>query len=147
MYRDLPVMLDPAIRGQIPYGNPRMLLYFLDHHAFPPEPNGIWVSANGRADIVVHAAGRIERFDVTAYSPVRTTFTVSAGRSPAIVAIAPDTRVTFSVDATSVRSLTGYTCLLSARSSDGFTPHLRDPQSDDWRNLGVQMNFTMASTP
>jgi hypothetical protein len=147
MYRDLPVMLDPMIRGQIPYGNPRMLLYFLDHHAFPPEPNGIWVAANGRADIVVHAADRIDRFTLTAYSPVRTTFTVSAGRSPMTVAIAPDTRVTFSVDATSVRSLTGYTSLLSARSSDGFTPHLRDPQSDDWRNLGVQMNFTTASNP
>ena len=50
-------------------------------------------------------------------------------------------RVTFDVAATSVRGLHGYACLLSARSSDAFTPHLLDPASPDARNLGVQMNF------
>jgi hypothetical protein len=147
MYRDLPMMLDPAIRGQIPYGSPRLLLYFLDHQASPPEPEGMWVSGNGRADIVVHAASRFDRLVVTAYSPIRNTFTVSAGRAPVTVAIAPDTRVTFVVNATSIRDRTGYTCLLSARSSSGFTPHLKDLQSVDWRFLGVQMTLTVDSKP
>ena len=33
---------------------------------------------------------------------------------------------------------------LSARSSDGFTPHLLDRASPDSRNLGAMLNFTVA---
>jgi hypothetical protein len=143
MYRDLPALLDPSIRGRIPYGNPRMLLYFLDRNAFPPEPEGMWVAATGRADILVRAVDPIDRLFVTVYSPIRTTFTVSAGRSPVTVTITPDARQTFTLDATSIRGQSGYVCLLSARSSDGFTPHLRDPRSVDSRYLGVQMNLAL----
>jgi len=144
MANDLPVMLDPSIKGRIPYGhNPTMLLYFLDHHAFPPEPDGMWISGTGRADIIVRAVDPIERIKVSAYSPIGTTFTVSAGRAPVTMAIAPQGRVTFDVEATSVHGLNGYACLLSARSSAGFTPHLVDPASPDARNLGVMMNFTV----
>ena len=49
MANDLPVMLDPSIKGRIPYGHdPAVLLYFLDQHAFPPEPHGMWISGSGR---------------------------------------------------------------------------------------------------
>jgi len=41
-----------------------------------------------------------------------------------------------------VRDLSGYAYLLSARSTEGFTEHLRDPESKDYRNLGVLMRFT-----
>ena len=51
MANDLPVMLDPAIKARIPYGRgPIVLLYFLDQHAYPPEPDGMWVSGSGRAE-------------------------------------------------------------------------------------------------
>jgi hypothetical protein len=142
MANDLPVMLDPSIKARIPYGHdPTVLLYFLDKHAFPPEPDGMWISGSGRADIIVRAVDRIERFTITAYSPIRTTLTVSAGAAGVAVNLAPQGRATFDVDATSVRGLNGYASLLSARSSDGFTPHLLDPSTPDARNLGVMINF------
>jgi hypothetical protein len=145
MANDLPVMLDPSIKARIPYGhNPTVLLYFLDDHAFPPEPDGMWISGSGRADIIVRAVNPIDKIIVTAYSPIRTTFTVSGGRGPVTVALEPQGRVTFEVEATSVRGLHGYACLMSARSTGGFTPHLLDPASIDSRNLGVMMNFTVA---
>jgi Glycosyltransferase family 87 len=142
MANDLPVMLDPSIKARIPYGHdPTVLLYFLDRHAFPPEPDGMWISGGGRADIIVRAVDPIERFTITAYSPIRTTLTVSAGAAPVSVSLAPQGHATFDVDATSVRGLNGYASLLSARSSDGFTPRLLDPASPDGRNLGVMINF------
>jgi len=145
MANDLPVMLDPSIKGRIPYGhNPTVLLYFLDHHAFPPEPDGMWISGGGRADIIVRAVEPIDRVIITAYSPIRTTVTVSAGAAPVSVTIAAKDRATFEVEATSVHGLNGYASLLSARSSDGFTPHLLDPPSSDSRNLGAMLNFTVA---
>ena len=145
MANDLPVMLDPSIKGRIPYGhNPTVLLYFLDHHAFPPEPDGMWISGGGRADIIVRAVEPIDRVIITAYSPIRTTVTVSAGAAPVSVTIAAKDRATFEVEATSVHGLNGYASLLSARSSDGFTPHLLDPASSDSRNLGAMLNFTVA---
>lgn len=146
MANDLPVMLDPSIKARIPYGrDPVMLLYFLDQHAFPPEPDGMWISGTGRADIIVRALPPIARLLVTAYSPIHTTLTVSAGASPVTVTLSPQSHVTVELDATSVRGLNGYACLLSARSSDGFTPHLIDPASPDYRNLGVMINFKVAS--
>ena len=103
----------------------------------------MWISGSGRADIIVRAVNPIDRIVVTAYSPIHTVFTVSAGRGPVTVTLAPQGRATFEVAATSVRGLNGYACLLSAHSSDGFTPHLLDPASPDGRNLGVMINFTV----
>ena len=56
MANDLPVRLAQPLRAHIPYGHdPDVLLYFLDQHAFPPEPPGMWVSGDGRADIIVRS--------------------------------------------------------------------------------------------
>ena len=32
--------------------------------------------------------------------------------------------------------------MLSAQSTEGFTPHLQDPESTDPRNLGAMLRFT-----
>jgi hypothetical protein len=142
MGNDLPIMLDSS-RARVPYGHdPTLLLYFLDQNAFTPEPMGMWVSGSGRADILVRSEQPIHHLSLTLQSPIRTIFTVSAGGSNTSVALVPEKAVALDVPTYGVRGLESYAYLLSARSSEGFVPHLRDPQSRDFRNLGVLMRFT-----
>ncbi|MGE3511534.1 MAG: hypothetical protein AB7N65_21910, partial [Vicinamibacterales bacterium] len=138
MANDLPVMLDTSLRGRIPYGaDPQLLLYFLDQHAFPPEPMGMWVAGDGRADIIVRCEDPIDHLAITAVSPIRTVFSMSMGGETVTRTLEPGKPVTFAVPARGVRGLNSYAYLLSAISSDGFTPALRDPLSRDGRNLSV----------
>jgi hypothetical protein len=58
------------------------------------------------------------------------------------VPLEPGKPATFDVKTSSVRGLASYALLLSVRSSAAFTPHLLDPASRDFRNLGVLMTFT-----
>ena len=142
MANDLPVRLAQPTRAHIPYRNdPLMLLYFLDAHAFPPEPDGMWVAGGGRADIIVRTVQRLDRFTMTASSPIPTRFTVSAGADARVVALTPQKPVTFDVPASGVKGFRSWAYLMSAQSSDGFIPRLRDPASHDNRNLGVQVTF------
>jgi hypothetical protein len=123
-----------------------MFLYFLDQHAYPPEPEGMWIAGDGRADIIVRTVLPIDHVIVTAHSPIRTTFTVSAGAGAHTVQIVPGTETIFNLPvAAGVRGHDGYCVLLSARSSEGFTPRLRDPNLHDDRNLGVQMHIQVVS--
>ena len=141
MANDLPIMLDTP-RTHIWYSE--VMLYFLDQHAYVPEvvdaatgERGIWVAGDGRADIIVRTEWPIDRLTITAESPIRTTFIVSMGGSQSEIRVEPGKRVTFDVPASGVRALRSYSYLLSARSTEGFTPRLRDPSSIDPRNLGV----------
>jgi hypothetical protein len=79
---------------------------------------------------------------VTAVSPLPTTFIISMGAAEVRVPLQPGKASTFPVPASGVRDLRSYAYLLSARSTEGFTPHLRDPANEDRRNLGVLMRFT-----
>ena len=143
---DLPIRLDTSLRARILYGDPRLLLYFLDQHAYPPEPEGMWIAGTGRAEIIVRTVSPVHHFRVTAGSPIRTTFTVSAGAETATVQIVPGTRAAIDVTAgEGVRGLNGYAYVIAARSSEGFTPRLLDPGSRDDRNLGVQMHLQAVS--
>jgi hypothetical protein len=147
MGNDLPIMLDSS-RARVPYGHdPTVLLYFLDQNAFTPEPMGMWVSGSGRADILVRSEQPIHHLSVTVRSPIQTIFTVSAGGSNTSVALMPEKAVALDVPTYGVRGLESYAYLLSARSSEGFVPRLRDPQSRDFRNLGVLMRFTAVGVP
>jgi hypothetical protein len=142
MANDLPVMLAQPLRGHIPYGHdPTVLLYFLDRHAFPPEPSGMWIAGDGRADVIVRSEDPIHHLAITAESPIETILTISAGAGTSRLPIVPGKSVAFDVPASGVRGLNSYAYLLSAQSSDGFTPHLRDRRSADNRNLGVLINF------
>jgi hypothetical protein len=146
MANDLPARLAPS-RTLIPYGqDPILRLYFLDQNAYPPEPTGMWVSATDRADIIVRSVDPIDHLVVEAETAVRTTVTLSMGRSPVSVRIEPKRLSTFDVPASGVRGLRSYAYLLSARSSAGFVPHLSDPASRDYRNLGVQLRFKAVTT-
>ena len=149
MANDLPQRLAQPLRAFIQYGHdPSVKLYFLDQHAFPPEPDGIWIAGSGRAEIIVRADQPLHHFVITASSPIRTNFRVSAGAAPANVSIEPGVSQTFEVAAEGVKGYNNmHFYLLSARSSEGFTPRLSDPTSRDDRNLGVQMSFRVVNTP
>ena len=144
MANDLPIMLE-GLRGHFWYSD--VLLYFLDEHAYQPEKideqgnQGIWVAGDGRADIVMRSEWPIDHLQMTARSPVPTVFIVSAGGREVKVPLEPRKPVTFDLPASGVRDLRSYAYLLTAQSTEGFSEHLRDPASNDDRNLGVLMQF------
>jgi hypothetical protein len=142
MANDLPARLAQPLRAHIPYRNdPLMLLYFLDEHAYPPEQPGMWVSGAGRADIIVRTDDPIHHLAFTAVSPIRTILTISAGAGTSTIALVQGKSVAFELPVSGVRGFNSYEYLLSVQSSEGFIPHLRDPVSVDFRNLGVLLNF------
>src|SRR5471032_2591373 len=146
MANDLPIMLIEGPRAHSWFNG--VLLYFLDEHAYPPEAidgaghTGVWIAGDGRADIMMRSDWPIGRLQMTVESRVPTTFIVSAGSTQTRIPLLPDKPVTFDVPASGVRDLSSYAYLLSARSTEGFTEHLRNPASKDDRNLGVLMRFT-----
>jgi hypothetical protein len=83
---------------------------------------------------------------VTARSPIHTMLTVSIGAATVSQRLEPDKFATFVVPAAGVKGLNSYAHLLTVRSSEGFTPKLRDASSRDERNLGVQMHFKAVLT-
>jgi hypothetical protein len=147
MLTDLPVMLAGPSRARIPYGHdPTMLLYFLDQNSFPPEPTGMWVAGGRRTDIVVHVNDPLDHLAVEAESPIPTVLTVSMGGDSVVVPLTPGKVARFNVPARGVlyeRYVRSYAYLLSASSSGGFVPALRDPAATarDYRNLGALMRF------
>ncbi len=146
MANDLPIALVAGPRAHSWFND--VLLYFLDEHAYPPEVidgaghAGVWVAGDGRADIIMRSDWRIDHLVMTVESRVPTVFIVSAGASRMTVPLTPDKPVTFDLPTSGVRDFTSYAYLLSARSTEGFTEHLRNPESTDYRNLGVLMRFT-----
>jgi hypothetical protein len=155
MLTDLPIMLAGPTRARIPYGHdPTMLLYFLDQNSFPPEPPGMWVAGGRRTDIVVHTNVPLDHLAVEAESPIATVLTVSMGAAPVVVPLTPGKIATFNVPANGVlyeRYVRSFAYLLSASSSEGFVPVIRDPTAAarDYRNLGALMRFAAvpAATP
>lgn len=142
MANDLPMRLAQPLRGHVQYRrDPGVLLYFLDQNAWPPEPNGMWISGAGRADIIVRSATPIERIEVEAESPIRTTLTLALGAAPVQVALEPGRVRTFDVEASGVRGFHDYNYLMTARSTEGFVPRLLEPGNMDYRNLGAQVRF------
>jgi hypothetical protein len=145
MANDLPIMLEGP-RAHSWFHD--VLLYFLDEHAYnpePPSPDGqtyLWIAGDGRADILMRCEWPIDHLTITADSPIKTTFIVSAGAGESTIPIAPGRPVTFDVPASGVRDYRSYAYLLSARSTEGFSPRLLDPKSTDARNLGVRIRFT-----
>ncbi len=141
MANDLPARLAPS-RTLIPYGHdPVLRLYFLDQFAYPPEPQGMWVLANGRADVIVRSVDPIDHLIVEAESPIRTVLTISIGREAVTVPLAPGKPSTFELQASGARGLRSYAYLLRTEVTRGFIPHLVDPASRDYRNLGAQLRF------
>jgi hypothetical protein len=146
MVNDLPVMLAGAgVRARIPYGHdPTMLLYFLDQNSFPPEPPGMWVAGGRRTDIIVRTVDPIDHLAVDAESPMPTVLTLSMGAQAIVTPLVPGRIATIKVPARGVRGLQSYAYVLSASSSEGFVPAIRDPKAHppDYRNLGALLRFS-----
>jgi hypothetical protein len=145
MANDLPVMLE-GIRAHAWFSD--VLLYFLDEHAYYPETidqeghKGIWIAGDGRADILMRSDWPIGHLKVTAESPIPTVLTISLGAGESTIPLAPGKPVTFDLPASGIRDQHSNAYLMSARSTEGFTEHLRNPASTDYRNLGVLLRFT-----
>jgi hypothetical protein len=145
MANDLPIALD-AQRSHVWYSD--VLMYFLDEHSYNPEvvgpgdERGIWIAGDGRADMIMRTEWPMDHLRITVNSPIRTTFIASAGAGESAVPLSPGQPVTFDLPVSGVRGLKSYAYRLSARSTEGFTPHLMDPSSSDYRNLGAMMKFT-----
>jgi hypothetical protein len=145
MANDLPIMLE-GVRAHAWFSD--VLLYFLDEHAYSPERidpeghQGVWIAADGRADILVRCDWPIDHLTMTAESRTPTVFIVSMGGPESRVPLEPGKPKTFDVPASGVRDLRSHAYLLSAQSTGGFTPHLQDPATDDKRSLGVLVRFT-----
>ena len=145
MANDLPIMLD-STRAHIWFSD--VLLYFLDEHAHTPEAidaaghQGIWVSGDGRADILVRCEWPIDHLTLVLQAPIRTDVIASMGGGTVRVSLAPGKEATLDVPASGVRGLNSYAYLLSIRSTEAFTPALADPHSTDYRNLSVLMRFS-----
>ena len=145
MANDLPIMLEGG-RAHAWYND--VLLYFLDEHVYPPETidadghKGIWIAGDGRADILMRSDWPVAALRVTASSPIPTIVTMSAGAGRVTVPLQPGKPETFDVPASGTRDEHSFAYLVTARSSEGFTPRLRDPSSADPRNLGALLRFT-----
>jgi hypothetical protein len=144
MANDLPIALE-VTRAHVWFSD--VLLYLLDEHAYRPEKidaeghEGLWIAGDGRADILVRSDWPIDHLRVTAYSPIRTVVVMSMGGIETSVPLEPEKPATFDVPASGVRDEHSHAYLLSARSTEAFTPHLRDPSSTDTRNLGALLRF------
>ena len=149
MANSLPMRLAQPLRGRIFYGHqgdkPTVLLYYLDRHADPPEPEGMWIFGDGRAEIIMRTDMPIDHLEATAYSPIQTVFIVSAGAETKTIPLKPREPVSFSLKVSGVRGCCLYVkswdYLLQARSTEGFIPRLQDPNIQDDRNLGVRFSF------
>jgi hypothetical protein len=150
---ELPVRLAQPLRAPIQYRtDPGVKLYFLDENAWPPEPTGValdgsrifsmWVSGAGRADVIVRAAWPIDHLEVEVESPIHTVVTFSAGDGSVTKTLVPKQIERFDLKTSGVRGYNAdYACLLTVRSTEGFVPHLEDPNNGDYRNLSAQVRF------
>lgn len=157
MAESLPVRLAQPLRGHVLYywcscpapdtqRDPGVLLYFLDQNAWPPEPNGMWISGSGRADIIVRSAWPIDHLEVEAESPIHTVLTVALGAEPMTITIEPKKTYTFNLKAAGVRGYGDYNYLMTTHSTEAFVPHLLEPANMDYRNLGAQLRFRAVLT-
>ena len=142
MALDLPIMLD-APRARVIYGdNPTMQLYFLDHNASLPEPPGIWIAGERRADIIVRTPMELEAITVTARSPIATVVSIDIGAGAGRIMLQPEVPGSVTIRPGGVYSRRSWAYLMEVTTSDGFVPRLLDPESDDPRFLGAAISLT-----
>jgi hypothetical protein len=141
MVNDLPVMLE-ASRARVRYGSdPELLLYFLDDHAYRPEPGGLWVAGEAESEIIVRTGEALDRFQVTLRTLAPNRVTLSAGADAREVEVGPGDVVVVSVPAEAVESGGAYAYLLRIATASGAVPALVDPNSRDRRHLGALIDI------
>ena len=139
MVHALPINLD-APRSRVSHGDPAVLLYYLDHNAYLPEPDGVWIAAQKRADIVVRSGPPLFEVVLTLMSPVKNTVSLQMGGAWRQVDLEPGIRRDITLVPDGVYSRRSWAYLLSVRTDNGFVPKLVELGSDDSRFLGVLLN-------
>ena len=107
----------------------------------------MWVAGGRRTDIIVRTVEELDHLAFEAESPIATTLTVSMGADPVVVPLVPGKIARFNLPVRGVlyeRYGQTFTHVLSASSSEGFVPALRDPNAPtrDYRNLGALVRFS-----
>ena len=126
------------------YGENRTLqLYFLDHNASLPEPPGIWIYGNRRADIIVKHPVELETITVTAVSPIATEVSIEIGNGAGLIDLAPGVPGSVTIRPGGVYSRESWAYVMEVTTSDGFVPRLSDADSDDSRFLGAAISLTV----
>ena len=148
MVNDLPINLD-ASRTRVEYGDPTLLLYYLDHNAYLPETPGIcplstaqiWIAARRQAEIIVRSGPPLRDMTLTLRSPISNTVNVSLGGASQTVRLEAGVvrRVTLVPDGVYARQSWAY--VLSVRTQEGFVPRLTERDSRDSRYLGVAIDL------
>ena len=142
MVNDLPANLTRPPRARLPFGDPPVLLYFLDRNGHTPEPPGIWVNAGQRTEIVVRSGPPILDFTLTLESPVPNTVWASMGGRTHAAELEAGVKAQVTLVPEGVYSRRGWSYLLSLEAKEGFVPRLLYPDSTDPRYLGVSVNIT-----
>jgi len=141
MVNDLPVMINGA-RARVPYGrDPQLLLYFLDDHAYSPEPAGIWIAGRQRADIIVRTGMPLDHLRIRMRSLVDNSITITAGGPGRTASVPAGSVVQVAVPVESTLTRGGHGFVLSVDVADGAVPRLVDPRSRDRRFLGVLLQI------
>ena len=142
MVNDLPIMND-APRARVPHGSdPQLLLYYLDHNAYPPESPGFWVTAGRRADIIVRTDQRgVREIEVILLSRVDNRVSLDFGGDHREVEVKANTPTSLTMVPQGVYSRRSWAYLLSVTTRDGVIPRLVQPGSRDGRYLGVAITL------
>ena len=142
MVRDLPIALDQP-RARVLYGHsPLVQLYFLDRNASLPEPPGIWIHGDRRADIIVRNSYALETITITAESPVSAELSIDIGGRDGRISLEPGVPGSVTIRPRGVNSRNSWAYLMQVRGTGGFVPKLVDPESEDGRYLSAAISLT-----
>lgn len=142
MVRDLPIALDQP-RARVLYGHsPLVQLYFLDRNASLPEPPGIWIHGDRRADIIVRNSYALETITITAESPVSAELSIDIGGRDGQISLEPGVPGSVTIRPRGVNSRNSWAYLMQVRATGGFVPKLVDPESEDGRYLSAAISLT-----
>ncbi len=142
MVNDLPINRYPP-RARIEYGDPPVLLYYMDHNVYGPEPPGIWVAGGRRTEIIVRSGPRIAEATLTLRSRVANSVEVRMGGEAQRIDLDPGVAREITLRPEGVYSRRSWAYLLSVRSESGFVPRLVEPGTTDGRYLGVALRIAV----
>ena len=144
MVDDLPVQLANVNRTVAPFGPvPQPRLYYLDDNAWHPEESAIWVAGQATADVIVRFKQPISELEITVWSPINNTATLTVDGSSHRVELTSKRPVTVRAPINGVLSKGTQNFVLRITTENGFAPAYHDPfgQSIDFRYLGVRVRL------
>jgi len=138
MVNDLPIRLDRD-RSRIKHGaNPQVELDLLDKAAYAPEPAGLWIAGQRRADIIVRTRQKLSsmRFRLSTVVPNRVWISFAGQKTT--LDLMPDEPIDVVVKSPEgVYSDRGYGYVLSVKPEQGVVPKNIEAETTDKRFLGV----------